>query len=229
MPESLPPIEMTAPPRRWTRLARRAVDAGSPRLLLGLAVPVGLVGYGLLALLALGVGREGDGVPWVMAVVAVAFAAVATLMLYAGVRGLRGRSLPAPEVALEAGVALQPGARAWVRVRQGGPVSLERLTVEVVCERRYRRPLGGRSKGSVDDVELLWGQRLLEITDQPIAAGRSIERELELRLPADARPSGGAAEGGQIRWAIEVRAEAGFLRATYHPFALDVQGRAAEA
>lgn len=224
MPDPLAPIEIA--PRRpagWSRLARRDPDAGSPGCALALALPTGMVGFGSLWLYFSGRAARGTGELWIVPVVGFAFAAVALVLLYAGLRGLRGRAIPAPEVWVEKGVHALPGARLMVRVRQPGPATMEKLVVKAVCERAYRRPVGGRSKGMVDDVEPLWEARLFEIREQPIAAGAAVERELELSLPPDARPTGPALEGGSVRWAIEVWGEAGPLRATYHAFAFIVQ------
>lgn len=223
---SLPPIEI-APhrPAGFNRLVRREADAGKPGCALLLALPTGIVGFGALWLYFSGHADDGEGPGWIVPVVGFAFAAVALLLLYAGLRGMRGRSIPLPEVSLEKGIVLRPGARGVVRVRQPGPARFAKLTVKAVCERRYRRPVGKDGESSVEDIEPLWSTTLFEIVDQPIARGLAVERDLELRLPHDARPTGPAQPEGEVRWAIEVWGEGGFLRATYHPFVLTVQGR----
>jgi hypothetical protein len=197
------------------------------------AAPAGRVGCLLVlaaVLLAIGGGivfayvahPAGKGDMWVMPVVGGGFALVGALLLYAGVRGARGLKIPEPEVFIDDGVPLLPGAVVQLRLRQRGPMTVDSLQLRVCCERLYERQVRANSSATVEDRELLWEQLLAEVKDERIAAGAVLEREVTLRLPADARPTGPATADGTIRWQVEVRGEAGFMRATHRAFEIRV-------
>jgi len=200
--------------------------AGRVGCLLTLAAVLLAVGGGIVAVFVVDPAGKGD--IWVMPVVGGAFALVGALLLLAGVRGARGLKIPEAEVLVQGGTRLVPGAVAHVRLRQRGPMTIESLKLRLCCERVYERRVKQNSTATVEDRELLWEQVLDEVKDERIAAGAVLERESTLRLPADARPTGPVADGA-IRWRIEVWGDAGFMRATYRAFEMDVQAPAGTA
>ena len=218
-PRRPPPVFVRLPPADLP-------PAGRVGCLLTLAAVLLVIGGGIVA--AFVVDPSGRGDMWVMPVVGGGFSLVGALLLYAGMRGARGLKIPEPEVSIEQGVRLAPGAAVRVRLRQPGPMTVESLRLRLCCERVYERQMRPNSAATVEDRELLWEQVLEQVRGERVAAGAALEREATLRLPADARPTGPAADGA-IRWRIEVWGEAGFMRATYRAFEIDVQPLAGTA
>ncbi len=209
----------------FVRLERRGPSAsGQVGCLLFLAILLTLIGGGILV--GYWVNPKGEGDMWVVPVVGGAFFLVGVLLLWAGVRGVRGLKVPAPELWRDAAAPLVPGGRVRLRLRQPGPVTFEKLKVKALCERVYRRVVSKKDGTTVEDQETLWEQALLELHGERVAAGAVLDRELVLDLPAEARPTGPAEPDGRVRWAIEIWGEAGLLRATYHPFEIEVRGAA---
>lgn len=197
-----------------------APPAGRVGCLLVLAAVLLAIGGGIVAVYVANPAGKGD--MWVMPVVGGGFALVGALLLYAGVRGARGLRIPESEVFIDDGAPLAPGAVVQLRLRQRGPMTVDSLQLRVCCERVYERQVRANSSATVEDREPLWEQVLAEVKDERIAAGAVLEREVTLELPADARPTGPATPDGTIRWQVEVRGEAGFMRATYRAFAIKV-------
>ena len=195
--------------------------AGRVGCLLMLATVLLLLGGGIVAVFFVNPAGKGD--MWVMPVVGGGFSLVGALMLFAGVRGARGLKIPEPQLLVERDVRLAPGATVRIRLRQPGPMTIDSLRLSVCCERVYERQMKPDSSATVQDRELIWEQVLAEVKDQRVPAGESMEREAVLTLPADARPTGAVRPDGEIRWQVEVRAEAGFMRATYRAFEIQVQ------
>ena len=189
--------------------------------LLTLAAVLLMIGGGILAVYVAHPSGKGD--MWLVPVVGGGFALFGALLLYAGVRGARGLTIPEPEVSIEDGARLVPGTVARIRLRQPGPMTVESLTLKVCCERVFRRRSRPNSTATVEDHELLWDQVLVEVKSERVPAGGALERETTLALPADARPNGPAEPDGAIRWQIEVWGEGGFMRATYRAFEIRVE------
>src|SRR5512138_2536127 len=112
------------------------------------AIPLALLGVGILA--AFFINPAGKGDAWVMPLVGGAFAAVGLLLLYAGVRGLRGMGVPATEILLEGGPRLAAGDRRRLLLRQPGPVAIGSLTAKLVAERVYQRLVKPKSPAVED-------------------------------------------------------------------------------
>ncbi len=186
-----------------------------------------LLGAGIVSVFFINPAGKGD--PSVLLVVGGAFALVGLVLLWGAVRGVRGLRIPPPEVAIDAGVRLVPGAVVKIRVRQPGPINIESLILKASCGRRYMRRVRPRSTSTVPDTEILWEKRLVEVLDERVPAGGVLEREAVLTLPADARPTGPALPDGDIRWQLEVSDEAGFMRATHRAFDIRVEGVPADA
>lgn len=223
MADPLPSLELSPTVRRFRRLTARGPGAaGTPGCLFALGLPLTLLGS-LFASLPFWSG-DSLGESWVAMVVGGGFALVGLLLVHGGMRGLRARSLPPPELEIERDRPAAVGGRFAVRVHQPGPVHLELLRLALTCERRYRRPLRANSSATVDDSQLLWEHEALAVRKQPVAAGTRLERVVEIALPADARPTGPAEPDGRIRWTLELTVEAGFLRGWRTDFELEVEG-----
>ena len=220
-----PALDGDRRPAGYVRLPRRGP---APRAQAGCALTLALVllavGVGVLALYLHNPAGKGD--MWVMPVVGGAFALVGAVLLAAGVMGLRGASVLPPEVFLEEPGELTAGRCSRLRLRQPGPARLDTLTVTLLGERVYRRRVRPSSTSTVEDQERLHEQRLCLVERQRLGRLEALERELEVVPPADAVPSGPAPSEGTIRWTIEVRGDAGFLRTTYHPFEVAMRGAA---
>jgi hypothetical protein len=195
--------------------------------MLALAGVLLVVGGGIIAAFIINPAGEGD--MWVMPLVGGAFALVGLVMLYGGVRGARGMKIPPAEVFIEGGAVMKPGATVRLRVRQGGPMAIESLTVKACCERVYRRKVKPNSSTTVEDRDGLWEQVVLEVVNERVPAGGVLEREAAFTLPASARPTGPAKPDGRIEWRIQVWGEAGFMRATYGAFRIAVQEAPSDA
>jgi len=180
-----------------------------------------LVGGGILAVFFVHPAGKGD--PWVMFVVGGAFFLVGAGLLWAAIRGARGRSIALAELSIQGALPLRAGDPARLRLRQPGPVTLESLTVKLGCRREYRRKVRPNSSSTVSDHEVLWEQVLLEVLDEGVPAGGVLEREASLTLPASAAPTGPGQPDGHVRWNLEVTGEAGFMRATHRAFPIVVE------
>lgn len=180
-----------------------------------------LIGVGILAVFV--VHPEGKGDMWVMPLVGGGFALVGATLMWGGIRGARGLSVPPAELSMERDVPLVPGARVRVRLRQSGPVAIESIRVKASCDRVYQRQIKPNSSSTVEDRETLWEAVLVEVRSERVAGGATLERDGVLALPADARPTGPAEPDGRIRWQVEVFTEAGFMRATYRVFDIHVR------
>lgn len=185
-----------------------------------LGIPLTLLGAGIFSVFFLDSG--GDPNTWVSLLVGGGFGAVGLLLLFAGIKGKRGLSVPRTEVYLQEGVALRPGVLARVIVRQPGPASLDSLDVRLLCERVYRRVVSEKSRSTVEDRERLVEQELVSLRGTVAPAGGAIERDAVLTIPPDAPPDGPAVPDGTIRWSIEVVGDAGVMRAIFHSFRLAV-------
>jgi len=222
-----PPIEESWVPAGFVRLERRGPTAGAQvGCILLLATLLLVVGGGAIWLYFFKPAGKGD--PLVLLVVGALFAVVGLVLLVAGVRGWRGASFPATELFLAEGAALVPGSSARLRVRQPGPISIDSLKVLLVCERVYRRKLRPNSAMTVEDKQLILERTVFETTNERVAGGGAFEQEIEFGVPADAPPTGPAQPDGTIRWTLDVRGDAGFMRATFHPFEVTVGSRTAQ-
>ena len=199
---------------------RDKTQVGNVGCLLILAAFLLLIGGGILGVFV--THPEGKGDLWVMPVVGGGFALVGAALMWGGIRGARGLAVPPAELSMERDVSLVPGARVRVRLRQPGPVAIESIRVKASCDRVYQRPIKRDSSSTVEDRETLWEDVLIECRDERVARGAALERDGTLTLPADARPTGPAEPDGRIRWCIEVFTEAGFMRATYRVFDIQV-------
>ena len=215
-----------AAPGAWVNL-KPADQAAGVGCLFVLAAVLLLVGGGAITLFFVDPAGKGD--PLVLLVVGGAFFLVGAVLLYGGVRGARGRSIAPPELAIQGGPSLRAGTTVALRLRQRGPVTLESLKLTVVCRREYRRKVKAGSSSTVPDHEILWERVLLDVLDEQVPTGGVLEREVSLALPADASPTGAAQPAGQVRWQLEVAAEAGFMRAAHRAFTIGVGGAHAGA
>ncbi len=225
---SVEPAVVPSDARLFHRLQRAGPEPSSQvGCLLMLSMPLLALGLGAIWLYSIDPAGQGD--MWVMPVVGGAFALVGALLLYGGLRGLRGVRVARTEVALDRDPALAPGDRLRLRVRQPGPVGLESLKVKLLCQRFYMRQVSKRSAGKVEDREVLGEGVLLELKNERVARGHVLERDVEFTIPEGAPPTGRAMPEGDIRWSIEVSGETGFLSAIHHPFDITVKGRGAGA
>ncbi len=188
-------------PAGGVRLARSGPEPGTHvGCLLLLAAALMLTGLGVLV--AFFINPSGKGDMWVMPLVGGAFAAVGALLLYGGLRGARGLRIPATEVYLQSSSPLMPGTTTRLWICQPGPVDIESLRVKMSCERVYQRQVKPDSSATVEDHETLWDETLLDVRNQNVADGATLERETVLSLPPDAQPTGPAAPDGSIRWRV---------------------------
>lgn len=219
MAESNRPVGKPASGRKLSRLTPRGPGpAGSLGCIAFLGSLLTLLGAGAVALPFL----ASDPDAWIAVVVGTGFGLVGLVLLWGAVRGARARSLPPPEVTATGELEPRAGASFWVRVVQPGPVELEKLTLALTCERRYRRRVRRNSTATVDDSELLWERKLLEVRGESVPAGGCLERLVEVEIPPDARPTGPALPDGRIRWTLELAIEAGFLRGWRTDFEIEV-------
>ncbi|HQK86746.1 MAG TPA: hypothetical protein PLU25_03870 [Acidobacteriota bacterium] len=185
-----------------------------------LGAPLVLFGAAIIILFVFMPKGEDD--LWIMAVVGGMFGGVGLLLLIAGLKGWRSRKIPWTELSISPGATLRPGQTARLRLRQPGPVALQKLTVTLVGERVYRRRVSVKSHSTVEDQEQLCGRPVLEIRDTRVREGKALERERNFTIPDDARPSGPTHPDGHIRWRLDVVGQAGFMRGFRHPFELSV-------
>ena len=123
-----------------------------------------------------------------------------------------GATLRPLELALAEGYRLTPGANVPLRLSQQGPARLARLKIAVVCERRYARQVpapGVTSVSSVDEVETVWTQDLLDEADVSLGSRDHVVRVVTLAVPPLAKPSGPTLPGGIIAWYLDVSTETG--------------------
>ena len=205
----------------WVDLKAES-DAGRVGCLFVLAAVLLVIGCGTLAVFFIDPAGKGD--VWVMPLVGGAFTLVGVLLLYGGIRGARGASIPAAALAVEEGSAFRAGSEVRLRLRQPGPVRLESLALKASCERVYREKVKPNSSSTVERHDVMWERVLLDVRDEEVPRGGVLEREAVFALPPDARPSGEARPHGKIRWKLEVLGEAGFMRATYRAYKIRVEG-----
>lgn len=219
MDDPSPPVGAIADGWRFAPLSARGPkpqDSAGCMFLLG--IPLTLLGAGAFSLPF----WTSDSDAWVALVVGGAFGLVGLVLVWGGIRGMRARSLPPPELALEREARPRPGGSFAVRVRQPGPVALESLGLTLTCERRYKRRVRRNSSATVDDSQLLWDRKLLDLRDERVSAGGRLERVVEVEIPADALPTGPALPDGRIRWTLELAIEAGFLRGWRTDFEIEM-------
>lgn len=169
------------------------------------------------------VGRNDVFVPLVAAVLAL----VGGVLFFAGIRGTLGSALPPSQLSVEEPAAFRPGRTLRLRLLQPGPTRITSLRLRATCERVYKRRLRVRNGWStVEDYEVLWEQRLLDVPTEQVPEHGILEHELTLVLSPDARPSGPAQPDGVIRWRLEVSGESGAARAAYQEY--DIRVEAAE-
>jgi hypothetical protein len=119
-------------------------------------------------------------------------------------------SLPALDLALAGGNRLRPGASAALRIRQRGPARIERLSVTLVCERRYSRQVmtpESTAFTSVDEAEVVSSESLLDEKDIRLDRRSRFEKVVTLTVPGLAKPTGPVLPSGAIWWRIDVRTE----------------------
>ena len=132
---------------------------------------------------------------------------LATLM-----RRIRASARPQAELALPRGCVLHPGVSVPLRLRQPGPARLARLQVSAVCERRYPRQAmapGSTAVTTIDEVEEVWAQDLLDARDIATTRREPFERVLTFAVPTLARPSGPTLPSGSIGWRLQVVTDTG--------------------
>ncbi len=91
---------------------------------------------------------------------------------------------------------IAPGGAVKLVVRQPGPLRLRRLRVKVTAEEETPRREGS------PDVTPLYQAVVTEVGSTAIGREVPLEREAELRIPEDAKPSAGGPP--TVRWRVEV-------------------------
>ncbi len=142
-------------------------------------------------------------------------AGLGLLMLWVGVHALLASATPSTTVVLDPEV-LAPGGSGRVVIRQGGPVRLESLRANLVCE-RIERPAGRSRTVTYPCQKNFFDSGACEVSSLEVR-----EFSSALTVPADAEASVESA-GLVVCWRIEVwgkvRGRADFLR----PFSVTVE------
>ena len=172
---------------------------GGPVLALGLW----LIGIAILI-------QPGGVSPRWLVIAGGVLAATGLFVLLMRMRQTAGALAPVPEVALESGHQLTPGAIVPLRLRLQATARLERLKVMLVCDRRYQEQLttpGSASLSPVERVETLATQDLLEVTNLSLNRRIRWERMSSLVVPYLAKPSGPVLPAGAAEWYLDVLVE----------------------
>ena len=134
------------------------------------------------------------------------------LMLLARMRRTLNVLVPVPDIALERGHKLCPGAVVPLRIRLRATTRLSRLKVALVCERRYSEQVmapGTGSLSTVDRVETLSADVLLDETNLTLNRRIPWERTVSLAVPYLGKPSGPVLPAGMAAWHVDVLVEPG--------------------
>jgi hypothetical protein len=129
-------------------------------------------------------------------------------------------AMKSPETIVEIEPAeFRPGANVRIRVTQPGPLRLQSIHANLAGEQTTIRLVPRTGKTS-RTTKYLGPYRILEIDDQEIAPGESIERDATFQVP-DVAPSYESPEGN-LRWKIEVWGRVAWRADFMHPFPVNV-------
>jgi hypothetical protein len=196
------------------------VRPGCPSALSGPALALGLWLVGVTVLI-----RPTDRSSPSLIIAGGVLVAMGLLVLLVRMRRTVNLLVPTPELALETGHRLTPGALVPVRVRMDGPARLKRLKVSLVCERRYSEETmapGATSVAPVDRVEILSTQGFLDEADITVARRDRVERVLTLAVPYLGRRSGPTLPTGVAAWYLDVLVEPAVGKPVHNLFDLVV-------
>lgn len=168
--------------------------------------------------------KGGTQEDWVPTIFVVVFGGIGLLMWFMGVHQRLASRTPETEVWIK-GVPVHPGGKVTLRVRQPGPVALLTLRGRLLCEvetwHAAVRPSGSGS-GSWDR-KYPHDARVFDFEGSALKSGESLDHEVEVTVPADARPS---MDSGDLRvkWRIEVWGRVRHWPDFMHPFTIQVVG-----
>jgi len=187
---------------------RRRRVAVPPGCLTMVGGPLMAVGFWLIGVAV--VFMHGDPAARAQIIIGSAVAVVGLAVFAVRMRQTFGALTPVPEVALERGQRLSPGAIVPMRLRLRATARLSRLKVTLVCERRYVEQVtsaGTMSVSTAERVETLTTQDLFEVTG--ISLNRRIpwEETASVVVPYLAKPSGPVLPSGTAEWFIDVLVE----------------------
>jgi len=200
-PGSSSPVSQDFVPLRRCN-ARSAPSIGCLARLSGLLVAFGLwlVAFSVLIRPEMPTAR-------VQVAVGVALAGVGALGLVRMLRRIQASAASRVELALPASCVLYPGASVPLRVRLTGPARVDRLVVRAICERHYTRQVmasGSTTVTTVNEVEELWRQELLDERHVVAPARAPVDRVVGFTVSTLARPTGPAMPAGTVAWRLEV-------------------------
>lgn len=152
----------------------------------------------------------GDPAARTQLLLGIAVAAVGLAVFAVRMRQTFRTLTPRPEVAVEAGHRLTPGAIVPMRVRLRATARLSRLKVTLVCERRYmdqETAPGTMSVTPIERVETLTAQDLFEEANLSLNRRVPWEKTASVVVPYLAKPSGPVLPSGTAEWFIDVLVE----------------------
>lgn len=154
-----------------------------------------------------------------------AFAAVSAAIFFVRMRRTLSALTPVPDVSLEGGHRLTPGAIVPMRIRLRAAARLARLKITLVCERRYvdqETTPGTMSVTPVERIETLTTQDLFEETGLSLNRRILWEKTASVVVPYLAKPSGPVLPSGTAEWYIDVLTEPSIGKAVHDRYDLVV-------
>jgi hypothetical protein len=142
-------------------------------------------------------------------------ALLAGLLLYAAVHALLASVVPGATIVLE-GEPLRRGISTSIHLRQAGPVSLQSLRANLICE-RIERPSGAKSRS----ISYPYQINFLDVGPLAIARLDVEEISAELTVPSEADPSCERPRL-KIRWRIEIWGKRDGAADFMRPFSIEV-------
>ena len=203
----------------WVRLERETPARGQA----GCAFGIGafLTAFGAIIVLFMRGPGKGRG-DWLVYVVGGGFALVGAVMVVLALKMVLATRTPETIVEVD-GHPVSSGGSLTVRLTQPGPVRLESLRANLVCEQTTELEVGRSGKQRPTfDRRIVYQENVLEVRDRDAARGGTVQAEGVVQIPADVSPSGAHGKG-MTTWRLEVwgkvKGWAGFM----HPFLITVR------
>ena len=199
------------------RLERQTAAAGQAGGAIGIGLVLLLIG---LVIVLFGPDDEPGGEnAWVVYAVGFGFTVVGLVVTVLGVKMLLMSRIP--ETVLEVDrMPVRPGESFQVTVRQPGPVRLQSLRVNLICEQTTIRAVAGGARPQ-RDRRIVDQTNVLDVRDAAADAGGYVIRQATVAIPV-ALPSAGIPGRKEIFWRLEVWGRVHGWVDFGHPFPIEV-------
>jgi hypothetical protein len=202
------------------RLERETSVGGQAGCATLIGIVLTIIGTVIVTLMRSDEPRAGDN-EWVVYAVGGGFALVGLLMVLLGIKMFLMTRIPETIVEVDK-MPVRFGESFQLTVRQPGPIRLQSLRANLVCEQiTTRRVLRGGESKTDTDRRTIHQANVLDVRDATVGHGEDVIRYATVKVPADVTLADIAGEK-EIVWRIEVWGRVRGWADFGHPYVVQV-------